>query len=256
VSAPRPVPLAPFSVLLVCTGNICRSPAAELLLRAALGPSSGTRVSSAGLDARDGEPVAPPMAALLRGRGLDPDGLRARQLQPEVLRAADLVLTMTAEQRSGVVRRLPAAVRRVFTLREFAELAGLVGAPVAGGDRPAPAARLAAVVAAVPAARALRGRGEPADVEDPYGRDDAAYTAAFTAIETAVGGIAAVLGTRADGGVERAADPVADDDGGLLLRGDVPAVAMTQRSDGWSTRRWPLIARPATGGHGMVSGTW
>lgn len=173
----------PFPLLVVCTGNICRSPAAELLLRAGLGEDAGVAVSSAGLAARAGEPVAPPMARLLAARGVDPGGFVARQLQPAELRSTGLVLTMTAAQRSAVVSRAPAAVRRTFTLLEFAELARLAGE--LPGERHA-ADRLAALVAEAPRLRALRTGPREDDVEDPYGRSDDVFGAVFTRTEAAV----------------------------------------------------------------------
>jgi protein-tyrosine phosphatase len=182
-----------WSVLVVCTGNICRSPAAELLLRAGLGEGSGTSVASAGLEARTGEPVAAPVARLLRDRGLDPAGWTARQLLPGMVAAADLVLTMTAAQRTAVVTRVPAAVRRTATLAEFAGLAELAGGlPVAD-----PASRLAALVRAAPRARALRPAGPGDDVEDPYGRSDAVHARVVERIAMEVDRLlAVVLGSR------------------------------------------------------------
>ena len=53
-----------FSILTVCTGNICRSPAVERLLTRKLGPT--VSVSSAGTHALVGHPIAEPMASLLR----------------------------------------------------------------------------------------------------------------------------------------------------------------------------------------------
>ncbi len=177
------------TLLVVCTGNICRSPAAELLLRAGLG-DAGPEVASAGLSARAGEPVAAPMAALLAASGVDPAGFAARQLQPPMLRAAGLVLTMTTAQRSAVVGRVPEVLRRTFTLREFADLARLgAGVP----QEPDPAARLAALVAAAPRLRALRTGPREDDVEDPHGRPADVFARSFGRIGDAVGELLGVL---------------------------------------------------------------
>jgi protein-tyrosine phosphatase len=183
----------PFALLVVCTGNICRSPAAELLLRAGLGDDAGVAVSSVGLAARAGEPVAAPMARLLAARGVEPGGFVARQLDPPGLRSTGLVLTMTAAQRSAVVTRAPATVRRAFTLREFAELARLAG------DLPEeqhPTGRLAALVAQAPRLRALRTGARDDDVEDPYRRPDDVFVRTLTRIEAAVEVVLDVLVTR------------------------------------------------------------
>src|SRR4029453_8342341 len=107
-----------FSILAVCTGNVCRSPAVERLLASRLGPT--VSVTSAGTHALVGHSIAEPMAALLRGGGLEPDGFEARRLSERMLKEADLVLAMTRAQRGLVVDLWPPAVRRAFTLREFA----------------------------------------------------------------------------------------------------------------------------------------
>ena len=114
----------PFSILAVCTGNVCRSPAVERLLAAKLGPT--VTVRSAGTHALVGHPISDPMAALLTDSGIEPDSFEARRLSENMLKEANLVLTMTRAQRGLVVELWPPAVRRTFTLREFARLLSLV----------------------------------------------------------------------------------------------------------------------------------
>jgi protein-tyrosine phosphatase len=178
------------SVLVVCTGNICRSPAAELLLRAGLGESAGIRVASAGLRAMVGASVAPQMAQRLRDRRIDPAGFAAQQLDPADVRGADVVLTMTAAQRAAVVSRTPAAVRRTFTLREFSDLARLSDLEPGSG----PADRLRALVAATPLARARRtAQVVQDDIDDPYEREDEVFDRVLVEIETVVGALLDVL---------------------------------------------------------------
>jgi low molecular weight protein-tyrosine phosphatase len=180
----------PVALLVVCTGNICRSPAAELLLHRGLGNGAGIVVASAGLAARAAEPVAAPMARLLAARGVDPRGFVARQLHPPLLRTSGLVLTMTAAQRSAVVSRVPAAVRRTFTLREFADLARLAGDPPEARQ---PADRLTALVTAAPRLRALRTGTADDDIEDPYGRPADVFASVLDRIEAAVGAMLGAL---------------------------------------------------------------
>lgn len=176
-----------FGVLAVCTGNICRSPALELRLRDALGTSADVVVSSAGVRALTGEPVDPAMAALL---GEVPDDLRARQLTPDLVRSAGLVLTLTRDHRRSVVAAVPAAVRRTFTLREFADLATAAAGTVAGAATPGLA--LAGLVRVAPQFRGQRATDED-DIEDPYRLGPDVFARVLGAIDDAVGALASVL---------------------------------------------------------------
>ena len=111
---------APFRVVLVCTGNTCRSAMGEALLRQALAARgvAGVEVSSAGTGAWEGAPASE--AAYLVGleQGLDLSPHRARLLTPEVATSAGLLLTMARHHRSRVLELVPDA--RVHLLGEFA----------------------------------------------------------------------------------------------------------------------------------------
>lgn len=180
----------PFRILVVCTGNICRSPAGHLLLQHHLGDT--VEVTSAGTHALVGQPVDPQMAALLPP-GIGAEGFAARQLTPALLRDSDLVLAMTKEHRARAVELFPAAVRRSFTFRELARIVGLQGSfqPAA---TPAEFLR-----AAVPVAGKLRHRARAAepgadDVVDPYRRDDSVFVAVHDQIDAAARDIARAAG--------------------------------------------------------------
>lgn len=117
----------PFTVLVVCTGNICRSPQAAQLLRAKVDEAGvpwrdAVAISSAGTRAMEGFPMDPLAAELSRGLGADPAQHRARQLTTELVQAADLVLCMAREHRRAVVQSSPRAAQRAFLLTEFADL--------------------------------------------------------------------------------------------------------------------------------------
>jgi protein-tyrosine phosphatase len=117
-----------FKILVVCVGNVCRSPLAERLLHKrfdeALGERAGSvSVSSAGSRARVGAPMESNAVAELERRGGSADGFVARPLTEVLIKESDLVLTMTKELRSRVLEEAPGALRRAFTLREFAALA-------------------------------------------------------------------------------------------------------------------------------------
>ena len=126
---------APFRLLYVCTGNICRSPFAEIITRHVLigrlggREASAFQVSSAGVRAVVGSGMHPDSRAELAPWNLDTtaaEQFTARQLRSAMVAECDLVLGATPRHRSAVVERLPAALPITFSLREFARLAEAV----------------------------------------------------------------------------------------------------------------------------------
>ena len=148
-----------FDVLFVCTGNVCRSPMAELFFLACAAPGA-VEVESAGLAALVGQPIDTSAAIVLADVGLDPTRHRARQFTPELALAADLVLAAEREHRDDVIAAAPAAHRRVFTMKEFARLLPAAGASGSPREVIARAAQLRGQVGPVPA--------DQDDVEDGY----------------------------------------------------------------------------------------
>ena len=106
-------------VLVVCVGNICRSPMAEALLRARLGRRPRFQVSSAGVSALVGHPAEPDAVELMRERGIDISGHRARQLTPELVAACDLVLVMERGHEAAVLAIAPRAAARSTRIGKF-----------------------------------------------------------------------------------------------------------------------------------------
>jgi protein-tyrosine phosphatase len=106
-------------LLVVCIGNICRSPMAAALFANRL--PKGCVVESAGVAALVGEAADPEAVALLRARGIDLSSHRARQLTPEMALANDLILVMDAGQQRAVERIAPTARGRVHRLGRFGE---------------------------------------------------------------------------------------------------------------------------------------
>ncbi|WP_458108763.1 low molecular weight phosphatase family protein [Arthrobacter sp. R3-55] len=177
----------PSSILTVCTGNICRSPLAEQLIRAQLQKHgvSNLQVVSAGLHAASGAPMEPLPAALSREYGGNPDGSVGRQISAEVVEAASLVLTMTRKQRDELVKKYPGAAQRAFTMAEFARAAANVPA---GEGAAVPAAAswasvtgavtstpLAGLVSRAAALRSTAGLRDEDDIPDPINASEAVH---------------------------------------------------------------------------------
>ncbi len=133
-----------IEILVVCTGNTCRSPMAEALLRhelAQLGIEAS--VSSAGTLPWPGGASAGARAALGE-RGIDLSAHRSRALDAEMVARADLVLAMTRNHAWAVASHDDDAATRTFLPAELVRLAGRVGERAAGEPVDAWAARLAA----------------------------------------------------------------------------------------------------------------
>lgn len=104
------------SILLLCPGNICRSPLAEASLRERLYGAPETTIGSAGTSALIGHPADRLAVEIARQFGFDLSAHRGRQATPTLLLAADLVLAMTREHAEWVHSRVPQMRGRVQLL--------------------------------------------------------------------------------------------------------------------------------------------
>lgn len=188
---PRPPgPSGPARILTVCTGNVCRSPYAERVLREAL-PADAVEVTSAGTGALVGAGIDPEAVLLLQARGVVHAGHRARGLTRQDVEAADLVLAMTTGHRAAVVRLLPRAVRTAFTAREVARLLPAADVDTLPAD---PAERVRALPGVLAAARGQRPRGTVSDdVGDPFGAGPRAFRTMADELDPALTALVAAV---------------------------------------------------------------
>jgi protein-tyrosine phosphatase len=104
---------------MLCTGNICRSPAAEAMLRHRLHQLDvEVRVRSAGL-LQSGNPAHSSSVDLMTGLGLDITRHRSTRLTAAIIRTADLIVAMAREHVREAVVMVPEAFPKVFTLKEL-----------------------------------------------------------------------------------------------------------------------------------------
>ena len=155
-------------ILLVCTGNICRSPLAAALMQRALAERAvdGIEVSSAGTGAWDGAPASEGAYLVGLEQGLDLSGHRAHLLTRDLVEQSDLILTMARHHRARVDEL--GGEGRVFVIGEYV------------------------------------GRGpEAAEVSDPFGGDLDVYRDTCTELATLVAAAVERIVTEAGRGDQR-----------------------------------------------------
>ena len=156
-------------IVTVCTGNICRSPMAEALLRAEVqraGLTDRVHVSSAGVsDEEHGRPVDPRARTVMARHGLELPEHRAHRATDRELEDADLLLAMTESHREQLLQRLPEAeADKVRLMRSFDPAAS--------------------------------GTGEDLDIADPWYGGSADFDTSWQQISAAVPGVMTWLGER------------------------------------------------------------
>lgn len=176
-----------MEVLFVCTGNTCRSPLAEVLLRKALATLKvrGISVASAGIAAAPGSPASQGSISVLDSHELAKHS--SRQIEESILAQADLVLTMTTAHKETLNRLFPKYSDKIYTLGKYAW-------------------------------------GEDRDIADPYGGGREEYLVAKAEIQGAVEKVAQLLHIKTREEKEKMKIALASDHGGFRLKEELKAV--------------------------------
>lgn len=149
------------TVLIVCTGNSCRSVMAEYLLKDKVKGRQNIDVISAGTSVFVTAPASSGALQVLRKRGIDACGHRSRPVTGILLRKSDLILAMTARHRDAILQAAPDIQKRVYLLKEFLPRDLLFNSSL--------------------------------DISDPMGQMDQAYEECARTIETALDHVASLL---------------------------------------------------------------
>ena len=123
MTPPATSPTTPL-VLFVCTGNICRSPMAEALLRHHLPQGSPWRVASAGTSAIDGDLISSDAVEALAEQGIEAPDHGSQSLTETLVREAQIIVAMTRCHRDIILDRFSASSQKVFLLKSFDPHAG------------------------------------------------------------------------------------------------------------------------------------
>jgi protein-tyrosine-phosphatase len=169
---------------MVCTGNLCRSPMAEALLRAAAAVHGcpEIEISSAGTWAASGAPATAEAVAAVGARAGDLSDHRSSPLTADAIERADLIVAMTSVHEREILELAPSARAKLVLLNELLEMEPALDGCTDVHER------LEALLACARPAR-LRSL----DIDDPIGLGARAYDRCATVIERGVRRLAALL---------------------------------------------------------------
>lgn len=179
-------------ILFVCTGNTCRSPMAEGMLRKlAIERGLELEVRSAGVAAMEGAPISRHAEAVLREQDIL-DRMTSTPLSNELAEWAHLILTLTQGHKQHVIQRFPHTAGKVFTLKEYVEDRDAVLKDVQELDGLYASQQLMAALGQELSAQErermieLHQRIPSADISDPFGGSREDYDVTAAEIRTAL----------------------------------------------------------------------
>ena len=110
-----------MKILFVCSGNTCRSPMAQAMMEQLLKGTNdrGITVKSAGMFTSDGLPASEAAQSVMNEIGLDLSGHISKKINKALIADADLIFTMTREQRRLLAESYPQKVSQIYTIGEF-----------------------------------------------------------------------------------------------------------------------------------------
>ena len=109
-------------ILVVCTGNACRSPMAEGFLRKDLSQKDGFIVKSAGISAADGMMPTPYAVDVMKDEGIDISGYLSSALSKDFAKSADVILVMAKVHKNSITETMPELKDKVYLYNEFANV--------------------------------------------------------------------------------------------------------------------------------------